>query len=60
VSDFGLLSIVYVFMGEHLALVDLIRALDNRRLLDNGEYIVISVDDKMCDPKVQCNYIETG
>ena len=47
-------------MGEHLALVDLVRALDNRKLLDAGEYIIISVDDKICDPKVKCNYIETG
>jgi guanylate cyclase len=51
---------VYVFIGEHLALVDLVRALDNRKLLENGDYIIISVDDKICDPKVQCNYVNTG
>jgi len=38
---------VYVFIGEHVALVHLIRAMANKKLFDNGHYMVISVDDKL-------------
>lgn len=38
---------VYVFIGVHMALVDLVRALAEKRAFDNGEYIVISVDDNL-------------
>jgi len=38
---------VYVFIGEHVALVDLVRALDAQKLLDSGDYIIISIDDKI-------------
>ncbi|CAL8123550.1 unnamed protein product [Orchesella dallaii] len=38
---------VYVFIGEHVALVHLIQALANKRAFDNGEYIIISIDDKL-------------
>lgn len=43
-------SSVYVFVGEHLALVDFVLCLQRRTLLDNGDYIVISVDDEIYDP----------
>ena len=36
---------VYLFIGEHIALVDFVNALDSLRVLENGEYIVISIDD---------------
>ncbi|KAJ8974726.1 hypothetical protein NQ317_000392 [Molorchus minor] len=41
---------VYVFVGEHIALIDFIKCLQRRRLLDTGDYVVISVDDEIYDP----------
>lgn len=38
---------MYVFIGEHVALAYLIRALANKGAFDNGEYIIISIDDKL-------------
>nr|CAD7400719.1 unnamed protein product [Timema poppensis] len=43
--------LVYVFVGEHFTLVDLVACLQQRKLLDNGDYIIISVDDEIYDPK---------
>ncbi|KAJ8956736.1 hypothetical protein NQ318_014092, partial [Aromia moschata] len=40
----------YVFVGEHIALIDFIKCLQRRRLLDTGDYVVISVDDEIYDP----------
>lgn len=37
--------IVYVFIGEHVALVHLVRVLAKKGAFDNGEYIVITIDD---------------
>lgn len=37
---------VYVFIGEHVALVHLVRAMAAKGLFDLGEYVVISVDDQ--------------
>lgn len=44
------LIIVYVFVGEHIALIDFIKCLQRRKLLDTGDYVVISVDDEIYDP----------
>ncbi|XP_052127251.1 guanylate cyclase 32E-like, partial [Frankliniella occidentalis] len=41
---------VYVFVGEHVALVDFVKVLHRRGLLEKGEYVVISVDDEIYDP----------
>ncbi|KAJ8923190.1 hypothetical protein NQ315_001744 [Exocentrus adspersus] len=41
---------VYVFVGEHIALIDFIKCLQKRKLLDTGDYVVISVDDEIYDP----------
>ncbi|XP_066246519.1 guanylate cyclase 32E-like [Euwallacea similis] len=41
---------VYVFLGEHIALVDFIKCLQARKLLDTGDYVIISVDDEIYDP----------
>jgi len=38
---------VYVFIGEHIALIDFVNCLERRGLLKNGEYVVISVDDEI-------------
>ncbi|KAK3913296.1 Guanylate cyclase 32E [Frankliniella fusca] len=54
---------VYVFVGEHVALVDFVKVLHRRGLLEKGEYVVISVDDEIYDPEsrhkiVQREYID--
>lgn len=41
---------VYVFLGEHIALVDFVRVLQRRGLLAAGEYAVLAVDDEIYDP----------
>lgn len=44
---------MYVFVGEHIALVDFVKCLQKRRLLYTGKYVVVSVDDKIYDPRRQ-------
>ncbi|XP_047529758.1 guanylate cyclase 32E-like [Vanessa atalanta] len=41
---------VYVFLGEHIALVDFVNVLQRRGLLVAGEYAVVAVDDEIYDP----------
>ncbi|KAL4720790.1 hypothetical protein ACJJTC_016770 [Scirpophaga incertulas] len=41
---------LYVFLGEHIALVDFVSVLQRRGLLDRGEYAVVAVDDEIYDP----------
>ncbi|XP_034830780.2 guanylate cyclase 32E [Maniola hyperantus] len=41
---------VYVFLGEHIALVDFVNILQRRGLLAAGEYAVVAVDDEIYDP----------
>ncbi|XP_048482886.1 guanylate cyclase 32E-like [Plutella xylostella] len=41
---------VYVFLGEHVALVDFVKILERRGLLAGGEYAVVAVDDVIYDP----------
>jgi hypothetical protein len=50
------LIVVYVFIGEHVALVHLVRAMASKGLFDNGEYVVISIDDKLNLP----NFFDIG
>lgn len=52
--------IVYVFVGEHIALVDFVRCLQQRRLLERGEYVVISVDDEIYDPEHKRSIVQRG
>lgn len=51
---------VYVFVGEHIAMVDFVRCLQNRRLLETGDYMVISVDDEIYDPTRRSNIVQRG
>ncbi|XP_044272562.1 guanylate cyclase 32E [Tribolium madens] len=50
VADTYMKTRVYVFVGEHIALIDFIKCLQRRKLLDTGDYVVISVDDEIYDP----------
>lgn len=56
-SDLNFKFSVYVFIGEHIALVDFVKCLQMRHLLDKGEYIVISVDDEIYDPDRKLNMV---
>lgn len=47
---FYFLLTVYVFLGEHIALIDFMRVLQRRGLLQNGEYAVVAIDDEIYDP----------
>ncbi|XP_017059315.2 guanylate cyclase 32E isoform X2 [Drosophila ficusphila] len=49
---------IYVFIGEHIAMVDFVRGLQNRRLLESGDYIVVSVDDEIYDSNRRVNIME--
>ena len=51
---------VYVFVGEHIATVDFVRCLQNKNLLQTGEYIVISVDDEIYDPLQRVKFMDRG
>lgn len=46
-----LLVTVYLFIGEHIALVDFVKSLHSMKVLENGEYVIISIDDFMFDPE---------
>ena len=52
-----LMCAVYVFLGDPLALVDFMRALDNMNLND-GEYVVIAVQDDTFEPTNQRKYFK--
>ncbi|XP_047995583.1 guanylate cyclase 32E-like [Leguminivora glycinivorella] len=43
---------VYVFLGEHVALVDFVMVLQRRGLLQTGDYAVVAVDDEIYDPSI--------
>jgi guanylate cyclase len=62
VSELGFLipCAVYVFVGEHIALVDFVYCLQRLHLLDKGEYIIISVDDEIYDPDHRLNIVQRG
>lgn len=41
-------------------MVDFVRCLQNRKLLETGKYMVISVDDEIYDAKRRSNIMERG
>ncbi|XP_050084377.1 guanylate cyclase 32E [Anopheles aquasalis] len=46
---------VYIFVGDHIEMVDFVRCMQNRKLLSSGDYIVISIDDEIYDPNMKRN-----
>jgi len=48
---------VYVFLGDPLALIDFMRALDAKNL-NSGEYLVIAVQDETFEPNRQKKYFK--
>ncbi|XP_045477844.1 guanylate cyclase 32E-like isoform X2 [Harmonia axyridis] len=57
VSDTFERTRIYVFVGEHIALIDFVKCLQRRGLLDGGQYVVISVDDEIYDPNRRINIV---
>lgn len=51
---------VYVFVGEHSALIDFLHCMQQLNLLQNGLYMVISVDDEIYDPTRLSDIIGRG
>nr|XP_022903993.1 uncharacterized protein LOC111416258 [Onthophagus taurus] len=54
------LDLLYVFVGEHIALIDFVKCLQKRKLLETGDYVVVSVDDEIYDPNRRINIIKRG
>jgi len=53
----AIVCVVYVFLGDPLALIDFMRALDAMGL-NNGEYLVIAVQDNTFQPTTQTKYFK--
>ncbi|XP_052898800.1 LOW QUALITY PROTEIN: guanylate cyclase 32E [Anopheles moucheti] len=49
---------VYVFVGDHIEMVDFVRCLQKRKLLSTGDYMVISIDDEIYDSNMNRNIYE--
>ena len=46
---------VYLYIGEHVALVDFVNSLDRLKVLDDGSYVIISIDDFSYDPETNAS-----
>ncbi|XP_062545838.1 guanylate cyclase 32E [Armigeres subalbatus] len=46
---------IYVFVGDYIEMVDFVRCLQNKYLLSNGDYMVVSIDDEVYDPSTKRN-----
>ncbi|XP_029038597.1 receptor-type guanylate cyclase Gyc76C-like [Osmia bicornis bicornis] len=48
---------IYIFLGTAMSLIDMMNAMQNQRLLDNGEYMVIHVDMMTYSPREAQKYL---
>lgn len=48
---------IYIFLGTAMSLIDVMNAMQNQRLLDNGEYMVIHVDMMTYSPREAQKYL---
>lgn len=48
---------IYIFLGTAMSLIDMMFAMQNQRLLDNGEYMVIHVDMMTYSPREARKYL---
>ncbi|XP_058819180.1 guanylate cyclase 32E [Topomyia yanbarensis] len=46
---------IYIFVGEYIEMVDFVRCLQHRDLLNSGDYMVISIDDEIYDSGTKRN-----
>jgi hypothetical protein len=58
-TKFNYSNPVYVFVGGPWALDDFMLSLQERKLLDSGDYMVISVNDEFYNPDLKTGQ-ETG
>ncbi|XP_063972285.1 receptor-type guanylate cyclase Gyc76C-like isoform X1 [Diachasmimorpha longicaudata] len=57
IQDTKNMTRIYIFLGTPLSLIELMAAMQNQRLLDNGEYMVIYVDMMTYSPKEAEKYL---
>ena len=50
---------VYVFLGEHNGMIDMLTNLEERGLFDTGEYMLIHTDDKTLDMNQPLKYFQS-
>ncbi|XP_076380878.1 receptor-type guanylate cyclase Gyc76C isoform X1 [Megalopta genalis] len=48
---------IYIFLGTAMSLIEMMNAMQNQRLLDNGEYMVIHVDMMTYSPREAQKYL---
>ncbi|XP_076387210.1 receptor-type guanylate cyclase Gyc76C isoform X1 [Megachile rotundata] len=48
---------IYIFLGTAMSLIDMMNSMQNQRLLDNGEYMVIHVDMMTYSPREAQKYL---
>lgn len=53
---FLFLATVYVFVGGQYALEDFMECMQERKLLDNGDYMVIAVNEEFFNPDYKMSY----
>lgn len=51
---------VYVLITDNFATVDFAVHMHKKGLLDNGDYIIISVDQEVYNPNVERQFIDRG
>lgn len=54
---FTLITSVYIFLGTAMSLIDMMNSMQNQKLLDNGEYMVIHVDMMTYSPREAQKYL---
>lgn len=53
---FLFLATVYVFVGGQYALEDFMECMQERKLLDNGDYMVIAVNEEFFNPDYKMSH----
>ncbi|XP_076232262.1 receptor-type guanylate cyclase Gyc76C [Calliopsis andreniformis] len=48
---------IYIFLGTAMSLIDMMNSMQNQKLLDNGEYMVIHVDMMTYSPREAQKYL---
>ncbi|XP_017892325.1 receptor-type guanylate cyclase Gyc76C-like isoform X2 [Ceratina calcarata] len=57
IQDTKNMTRIYIFVGTAMSLIDMMNQMQNQRLLDNGEYMVIHVDMMMYSPREAQKYL---
>ncbi|CAL7947734.1 unnamed protein product [Xylocopa violacea] len=57
IQDTKNMTRIYIFLGTPMSLIDMMNSMQNQRLLDNGEYMVIHVDMMTYSPREAQKYL---